>query len=66
VSSPWRTVPYRTADDAHERMIELVKLRFLAAKTTDERRELFDTMRELIRTRSPEQVARIERERGLR
>jgi hypothetical protein len=53
-------------DELRERMIEIVKLKFLAARSSDERRELFDEMRVLIRGRSAAQVERLERERGLR
>jgi hypothetical protein len=53
-------------DEIRERMIEIVKLKFLAARSSDERRELFDEMRVLIRGRSAAQVERLERERGLR
>jgi hypothetical protein len=53
-------------DELRESLIEITKLKYLAAKTSDERRVLFDNMRVLMRGRSRAVVERLERERGLR
>lgn len=49
-----------------EESIHWAKLRCQVARTPKLRRAAFDDMRKLIAQRSPEQIARMERERGLR
>ena len=53
-------------DELREQMIDTLRLRYLGAKTSAEKHELFNEMRVLIAGRSSAQVERMERERGLR
>lgn len=55
-----------TDDDAREDMIKDLGLRFMAAKTSEERRELWDQIRILIRGRSAARVKQMGPEHGLR
>lgn len=54
------------ADELLERQIEAVMQLGLIADDPDEARAAFAVMSQLIAQRSPEQIARMERERGLR
>lgn len=54
------------SDDLREDMIKELGLRFMAAKTSEERRELWGQIRILIRGRSAARVKQMEQERGLR
>ena len=53
-------------DEDREDMIEVKSLEFLAARTPDDRRIAWAQLRELLNGRSAAQVAKMERERGLR
>lgn len=55
----------RTPDEQRERALDTLKLHFIAAKSSDERRELFNAMRALMRGRSRSMVERLERQRGI-
>lgn len=56
----------KTLDDAAlEAAIDLATLRLQTAGTPIRRRQAFDELRRLVAARSPEQVARLERARGL-
>lgn len=54
------------ADQVLERRIWRARRRLETAADVDGRRTAWNTMRHLIRQRSPAQVARMERARGLR
>jgi hypothetical protein len=58
--------PRMDSDAALERRIDNCRLRFLGAKTIGKRRLLFAELQRLIAQRSPQQIERMERERGLR
>jgi hypothetical protein len=54
-------------DEAHERLIQTAYLAAVNPQNdADTARDFFAVMRQLISQRSPEQVARMESERGLR
>ena len=48
-----------------EAKIEACRARAMAAKAPDEKRAAFADMAELVKKRSPEQIAKMERERHL-
>lgn len=54
------------SDRELETRIELAMLRWQTATTPNARREHFEEFRRLKSLRSPEQIAKLERERGLR
>jgi acyl-CoA reductase-like NAD-dependent aldehyde dehydrogenase len=54
-----------TPDERLERDIQRAKDQFMAAKTPADRRAWLRTMESLIKSRSPEQVKRMERAQGL-
>lgn len=49
-----------------ERRIEQARLRYLGCRTPAQRRKVWDELTRLIAQRSPEQIERMERDRGLR
>lgn len=53
-------------DDRLERLISDARRRMVSADTREDRLQAYEDMRWLIAQRSPEQVERMERERGLR
>ena len=53
-------------DEERELMLERLTLRFQAAGSTEERKELWNQISLLIRGRSKAQVERMERAKGLR
>lgn len=55
-----------SSDDLLERRIEAARLRMVHAKSPSLQRHWFGEMQRLIAQRSPEQVARMEEDRGLR
>lgn len=59
-------VRQRDLDADLERRIDHARLRFVGCKTKAQRRKAWDELTRLIAQRSPEQVERMERERGLR
>lgn len=54
------------SDDWREEMLQSYFLRFQAASSPEERRELWDVIQILHRGRSAARVRQMERERGLR
>jgi len=54
------------SDLEREWKIQLAYKRMLKAETSDERKQAMDEMTALINARSPEQVAKMEREQNLR
>jgi len=52
-------------DELREAMIWVLKIRFLTAKTNEERQAIWEVMKSEINARSPEKIARMEREKGL-
>lgn len=54
------------ADELLEAQIQLAWKALMSASTAHLQRAAFEQMREHIRQRSPEQIERMERERGLR
>jgi len=59
-------VTHLDEDMAREQRINLYFRRMCAAKTTEEKHEWRELMEEEINARSPEQVARLEKTKGLR
>ena len=64
-AQPSPSVDEQRAADRLEAQIEATHQAFLAAKTREIRLELQETMKRLISQRSPWQIARMEREKGL-
>jgi len=54
-----------TSDKAREARIELARLRLMAAETQEERSAAWVEIKREVAARSPEQVLRMEEERGL-
>lgn len=53
-------------DAARESRLDGLRIQFLTARSPDQRRELWAAIKREISARSPAQVDRMERERGLR
>lgn len=59
-------VRQRDLDADLERRIDICRLQYLGAKSVGKRRQIFAELQRLISQRSPEQVERMEVQRGLR